>query len=261
VQCASLFLAAEDPVAQAIRPRVDANGGDVSQIFILEETEFDPARTIARLKRAVQTNPTLRFIVLDPMNAFVKSGVDYFRDVEIRKALLRPLSDFAESTGTAVLGVVHLSKQEDRKALSRISGSTAYGAAARSVLGVAINPEDEGQRLIASVKSNYARKPGTIGFRIDERLGLHFETVTEQIDAEELFQRRDQKAVREGSFGVDWLRDSLRGGPVGWDELQKAAKDAGLNQSALYRARRRLGVISKTVGFGQFKSTTLEMPT
>jgi len=256
----TLFLSAEDPVAQAIRPRADANGADTRRIFILEETEFDPKASIRRLKQAIEQRPDISLIVFDPLNSFLKSGTDYFRDPDVRRSLLRPLSDFAEETGRAVAGVVHLNKREDGGALSRIAGSVAYGAAARAVLGVARHPEDEDLHLVASVKSNYASRPKSLAFRINPDLSVRFEDLAEDLGAEEIFQRRDPAAVREGSFPREWLHEFLNDGPADLDSIRKAAAKASLNEQAIRRASKRLGVISKQSGFGQFKTSTWELP-
>jgi hypothetical protein len=260
-ECDSLFLCAEDPIAQAVRPRAEANGADLSRIFFIEAEDLDVGEIFGRLRQALTANPRIKFVVVDPLNAFLKAGTDYFRDPDVRRALLRPLAAIAEETGAAVLGICHLNKRTDESgALNRIGGSVAYGAAARSVLALGFDPDNPERRLLAPAKCNYSKMPGTVAFTIGDGGRIEFEPNVIDIGADEILQRRDPGQAAEGDFAAEWLIGQLQGGAVDLKDLLQAAKKESISRPCLFRVRKKIGVISRVSGFGQFKASSWELP-
>jgi hypothetical protein len=260
-ECDSLFLCAEDPIAQAVRPRAEANGADLSRIFFIEAEDLEVEEIFRRLRQALTANPRIKFVVVDPLNAFLKAGTDYFRDPDVRRALLRPLAAIAEETGAAVLGICHLNKRTDESgALNRIGGSVAYGAAARSVLALGFDPDNPERRLLAPAKCNYSKMPGTVAFTIRDGGRVEFEPNVIDIGADEILQRRDPAQAAEGDFAAEWLIGQLKGGPVELQDLLQAAKKESISRPSLFRIRKKVGVISRVSGFGQFKTSSWELP-
>lgn len=258
IQCSSLILAAEDPIAQSVRPRADANDADCNRIFVLSDQDLDLGTLMTRLGDALEANPDIRLVILDPLNSYLKSGVDNFRDPETRRALLRPLAALAEKTGAAVCGIVHMRKSEDGGALARVAGSLAYTAVARSVLAVAADPDDEGRKLILPLKSNYCRRPLNLAFRIDPSLRVTFEAAPD-VDAEDVLGRRDPEEEGLRVFAVEWLRGFLCE-PKTLRETESAARLEHISRSVLFKARQRLKVVSRTSGFGPGRTVTWELP-
>ena len=78
-------------------------------------------------------------VTLDPLVAFIDDGINTHRDHHVRR-VLAPLADLAESTGAAVVVVIHTNKGEGNDPLMRISGSIGFSGAARSVLLAADDP-------------------------------------------------------------------------------------------------------------------------
>jgi len=260
-ECDSLFLCAEDPIAQAVRPRAEANGADLSRIFFIEAEDLDAGEIFGRLRQALAANPKIKFVVVDPLNAFLKAGTDYFRDPDVRRALLRPLAAIAEETGTAVLGICHLNKRADESgALNRIGGSVAYGAAARSVLALGFDPDNPERRLLAPAKCNYSKMPGTVAFTIGNRGRVEFEPNIIDIGADEILQRRDPAQIAEGDFAAEWLIGQLKGGPIELQDLLQAAKKESISRPCLFRVRKKVGIISHVSGYGRFKTSSWELP-
>jgi hypothetical protein len=260
-ECDSLFLCAEDPIAQAVRPRAEANGADLARIFFIEAEDLDAGEIFGRLRQALAANPRIKFVVVDPLNAFLKAGTDYFRDPDVRRALLRPLAALAEETGAAVLGICHLNKRTDESgALNRIGGSVAYGAAARSVLALGFDPDNPERRLLAPAKCNYSKMPGTVAFTIGDGGRVEFEPNVIDIGADEILQRRDPGQAAEGDFAAEWLIGQLKGAPVELQDLLQAAKKESISRPCLFRVRKKVGVVSRVSGFGRFKSSTWELP-
>jgi len=261
LECDSLFLCAEDPIAQAVRPRAEANRADLSRIFFIEAEDLDAEEIFGRLRQALAVNPRIKFVVVDPLNAFLKAGTDYFRDPDVRRALLRPLAALAEETGAAVLGICHLNKRTDEAgALNRIGGSIAYGAAARSVLALGCDPDNSERRLLAPAKCNYSKMPGTVAFIIGNYGRIEFEPNVVDIGADEILQRRDPGQAAEGDYAASWLVEQLRAGPLDLKELFQNAKKESIGRTTIFRVRKKIGVVSRVSGFGQFKNSTWELP-
>ena len=95
-------------------------------------------------------------IVLDPVVEHLSGNIDSHKDHSVRRALA-PLARLAENTGAAILGIGHLNKSSSTDVLTRVGGSVAFGAAARSVLLLGEDHEAvEGspERLLIHAKSN-----------------------------------------------------------------------------------------------------------
>jgi hypothetical protein len=105
--------------------------------------------------------------VIDPLMAFLSGDVNSHRDQDVRRALA-PLAKLAEETGTAVVVVRHLNKGSGDNPLYRGGGSIGIVGAARSALLVAQHPEDEGRRVLASLKSNLAKPAPSLAFMLAE---------------------------------------------------------------------------------------------
>lgn len=72
-------------------------------------------------------------VLIDPIVAHISGSIDSHRDHQVRRAL-SPVARLAHETGAAVVGIDHLNKSPGGNVLSRLGGSVAFGAAARSVL-------------------------------------------------------------------------------------------------------------------------------
>ena len=97
-----------------------------------------------------------KLIILDPVVGHLSGNIDSHKDHSVRRALA-PLARLAEDTGAAILGIGHLNKSPSTDVLTRIGGSVAFGAAARSVLLLGEDPkapEGSPERLLVHAKSN-----------------------------------------------------------------------------------------------------------
>ena len=112
-------------------------------------------------------------MIIDPLDAFLADRVDSFRNHSVRRAL-SPLKALAEETGVAIVAICHLNKNSTGGALYRVNGSIGNVAAARSVLLVAPDPDDEDTRVLAGVKASLSPLPRSIAFEItkdDDEMG------------------------------------------------------------------------------------------
>src|SRR5262249_22619108 len=92
--------------------------------------------------------------------------IDSNNNADVR-GVLAPLAKLAADHRVAVIGVTHLNKSPSDDPLTRIIGSTAFGAAVRTAFLItadAINPE---RRLFLPTKSNISRTCSSLAFHIE----------------------------------------------------------------------------------------------
>ena len=172
------------------------------------------------------------------------AGTDTHRDADVRSAL-QPLADFAKRSDAAVLLVAHLTKAQAERALYRAAGSIGFVGVARSVLLVAIDPED-GRRAVAALKNNLAPKPSPILFRIDEQGHFWWGQSADDLTAEHLLRPVKYGGARQNV--KDCIHELLDDGPMAATELEARVKERGFAIATIKRARRDLGVIAEKHG-------------
>src|SRR5262249_6948625 len=168
----AILLTAEDGLADTIRPRLDALGADAASVTALQgirqrgkDRPFVLDSDLEQLRRAIdQTGADL--VVVDPLSAYL-GGADSFKDADVRR-VLGPLAGLAEQTGVAVLAVLHLTKDSQRIGMYRVQGSIAFVAAARLVLAVTRDRDDEGRRLLLPLKNNLTTPAEGLAFSVDD---------------------------------------------------------------------------------------------
>jgi AAA domain-containing protein len=254
-----VFLTAEDGVADTIRPRLDAMGGDPMRVVMFEAVGHDDGtprppsfpQDIEALRQVIlDAGATVVFV--DPVSAFLGGNINSWRDHDVRTALA-PLAKLAEETGAAIVLVRHLNKNENTAALYRGGGSIGFIAAARVGLIVASDPNDPTRHVLAVLKNNLAQKPAALAFRIvghsNGSSRLEWEGAV-AYSAKMLLAAGDEDGRSEREEAAAFLRRELRDKPVPADTLFKAADAAGISRSTLKRAKRDIGVAVDRVGFG-----------
>jgi hypothetical protein len=258
-----LVLTAEDGLADTLRPRVDAAAGDATRVHVLRavrrgegEGVFSLGHDVPALESAIrQTGAGL--VALDPLNAYFGIDRDSYKDTEVR-SLLAPLAALAERTDVAVLAVMHLNKAESRAALYRVLGSIGFVAAARGALAVVADPDDVSRRFLGGIKSNLARTPTTLAFRVVSSDPLDDEAPPRVnwepspavgVDVEALMTAsRDRDEPGERQDADVFLHELLAAGPVASKDIFRAAKANGISRRTLFRAKKRLGVPARRTG-------------
>jgi hypothetical protein len=122
------------------------------------------------------------------------------------------------------------------------------------ILLVARDPDDDEQRILASVKSNLGPSPASLAFRLnDDGSGIAhvawFGTVRHTADSL-VNPVADEQGGRETDTDR-WLRDVLADGEVAVSVVRSQAKDAGVPWRTVERSKAKLGVESKRVGYGE----------
>lgn len=260
-----VLLGAEDGLSDTVRPRLDAAGADVARVYALQGVRDGGGRprlpTVADVAALEEARDAVNaaLLIVDPLSAYMGSGVDAHRDTDVRQALAA-LAELAERSGLAVLAVRHLSKSGGANALYRGGGSIAIIAAARSGLLLAADPDDPECRVLASTKNNLAPPQPSLSLRLATSAeGVHVEWLgVSSRRAGDLLADDEQRSAQDEA--ADLLRTELAGGPRPTKQIQARARDAGISWSSVRRAKDALGVVVARVGFGEGSAWTWSLP-
>lgn len=249
-----VVLSAEDDPSCVLRPRLEANGADLARVHFLTAVRDDKGklqpvsipRDVDRIAAAVR-KVNARMLIVDPPAAYLGKEVDSFKDGSVRLAMA-PLQEMAAEHRMAVVFNKHFNKGGGGRAIHKGGGSVAFAAAARTVLQVYPDPEDQDRRVLVVAKCNLARKASSLMFRVaswerDPDVScIEWEGETER-SADELL---DAQAVQSQAKKpeLDFLREVLAGGPVMAAEIYSQGEIKGFGSDALKRAKTKLGVKS-----------------
>jgi hypothetical protein len=247
-----IVLSAEDAAADTIRPRCDGLGADVSRIHLLTAVRiptpqgsrdqwFSLVTDLEALEDLiVRTNAVL--VIIDPLSAYLGIELDSYKDAHVR-SILGPLAALAERTNAAIVGIMHLTKNTQNRAVARLLGSIGFTAAARLLLIVAPHPTDDAQRVLVWTKGNICSAAPTLGFSLADG-ELRWTGVVEGVTADYVLavSAADRTAIHEAEA---YLRTLLADGtqrPAKW--ILAAAVQEGISVPTLYRAKKTLGIDS-----------------
>lgn len=258
----TLFVTAEDDLADTVRPRVRAAGGNARLIWTVPLIP-DGALPNGMLLNRLLTLPDdlgileqqilekdIRFVVIDPLMAFFNNQIDAHKDQDVRRALYA-LSEMAKRTSAAILIVRHLNKSVGASAINRGGGSIAIIGAARSAMVMAKDPEDEEKRVLAQIKSNVAKPVPSLRFRLqsegdDKAAHIVWEGISVH-NADELVNPvRPKISVTDAA--KEFIKKELADGPRPSSELEEMSTAQGISRASYDRARNALGVVSEKKG-------------
>lgn len=172
-----LFLTTEDSYGQVIRPRLEAAGADLDLCGTVQFPEGEMGYVelpdhVDDLAEIVAARG-VRFIVLDPLSAYVSPKLDLHRDQDARLAL-RPLRRLAEATGASVLGISHYNKSGSTDPLTSVLGGRGIVASARAVIAVGRDPRAEAgtddaliDRVAVASKHNLGPATPAVRYKIE----------------------------------------------------------------------------------------------
>lgn len=262
-----VIMSAEDPLAQVIRPRLDAAGADCTRVHHLDgipdiDDDGTPGVRPPSIPgdidaiEALVTATGAVLVVVDVIMAYLHGSTDSYRDQDVRRALA-PLAAMAERTGAAVILLRH-PRKSGGTAMAAGGGSIAIGGAARSWLAAAPDPSDEtgATRVLAPVRPSLAAAPPSRTYTLvaDDPMGYaRVEwTGTTATTADALYVSPpgdDERTERDEA--ADWLRSVLADGPVDGADLRTAAGREGLAWRTVQRARDVAGVETRREGSGR----------
>lgn len=273
---AALIATAEDSPSTTVVPRLEAVQADLDLVHFVGIQSDDGFMDGIEIPRDLDTvademqRTGARLLVIDPLVAHLPSEIDSHKDQSVRRALA-PLYRLAQELDCAVVVCIHLNKAQGMQPLQRLSGSGAFGAAARSVLLLDRDPDDpDGEmgrrRVLAHVKSNdgpempsllYEIEPILLPATADEpesntsRLALLGESphsgrallASAAASEEERFTKDEAE-----EFLLAELEDGERHQA---GDLFREARKLGINDRTLRRARKAMGAETEKTGFGQ----------
>lgn len=257
-----IFLSAEDEAADTIVPRLKAVNAILDKVFIIDAVldhidaegnqipkHFNLATDLNRLDKMLTNLKDVALIIIDPITAYL-GDTDSHKTADIR-ALLAPLSKLAEKHNVAIVCVSHLNKSRSNDALSRVTGSLAFVAAARAAFVVAKDKDDPNKRLFLPMKNNIGNDQTGLAFTIEtsmvdnnietSRIAWCSEAVS--ITANEAMSPQDEPYEKSAlEEAKEFLCDLLINGPVLATEIKKSSEKEGHSWATIRRAKDNLGI-------------------
>ncbi len=253
-----LIYSTEDDPADTLKPRLIANGADVSQVSIIagrtnqkgKIVHFDPAKDFPDIERYIIENPDLKLLMIDPIISAISGDTNKANDV---RRSLQPLVDLASQYGFSILGITHFAKGSmSNNPADRILGSQAFSALPR-MAWCAARREAEGDYILARAKSNNSTLEGGIRYQIEpvEILNEIETTKTTWLGTIEGFAKEllnsaelsgsDNNSVVDTAkaFLIELLSTVER---MSSKEVQAQAKEAGFSPASIRRAQERLNI-------------------
>lgn len=246
-----LLLSAEDDVADTIRPRLEHAQADLKRVFVLAANRrqgrlpLSLHRDLDRLTRLLDRHADCRLLVIDPISAYL-DGLAANSDTDVRSLLSR-LANLAARRKLAVILVSHWRKNGSRgPAMHRTIGSVAFTAVARSAWNVLKDPTEPGRRLLLPVKLNVAPSTHGLAYRIVDPGRVEWEPEPIEVAADESGSDAwaDTDSADRLTLARDWLFRALMNGPRTSNDVKRAARAAGVGQTALWAAKKSLGVVA-----------------
>jgi len=186
-------------------------------------------------------------VVVDPLTAYL-SGVDTAKDGAVRP-MVTALNQLAMKEGVTIIALIHLNKAQQMEALYRVSGSLAFISIPRVAYLVAPAPDDPERRVLASLKFNIGPTPSPLAYRIGVS-GVIWDSEPCALDARQLLGAPEPAHGKSPKLeqAKDFIRMCLDHGPQASVRVQDAARNHGIADKTLERARLDLGVLSHRSG-------------
>ena len=250
-----ILVGAEDDLEDTVKPRLDAMGANPKRITSVGigknpngTSTFFTIGDIARLEAIMARRPETRLIIIDPITAYLGPINDH-KNAELR-GVLGPLAEFASRYKVAIVVVTHFNKGAGAKVMSRIIGSVAYTATARSVWCVALDPEDEDRRLFMPVKSNLATEKTSLAYTITDG-AVVWETDTLSLNCNEVVCRETSGNKERRRKAIAWLQETLAAGGMPGNEVIERARAAGFAKNLIWEVKEEAGVRAQKSGFDE----------
>jgi AAA domain len=269
----TLFLTAEDSVEKTVKNRLSAAGADHDHIFYMpyrtpEEGVFQYISFPGDVEGLGETVAAynIELVIIDPINAHL-GEIDGHKDTSVRSAL-GPVAAMAEDNDAAVVCVMHINKGTDKSERLAMMGSAAYRAAFRSTLVFGLDPEmpdkdGDDRVIIHGDKHNLGKRQH--GFKVEVRkrdvvlpdgkaypypyhvLGEQTSVSVEDVLAASTEKRLPNKEALDEA--IAFLEKALVDGPRLSQDIKREAKQLGISEGTMKRARKNMGIKPKEVGF------------
>jgi hypothetical protein len=243
----------EDLKGAVIKKRLEANGADLSRVFI-QSRPFQLSLEMAEWLDGEIAEKKRSLVILDPIQA-VMTGVDGNSNIDVREFMSR-LSDIADRRRCAIICVRHFGKGSQDKAMKKGLGSTDFVGISRNQFGLAKRVDGIRGFIVFHMKTNFERGEsmlftmGDADGREGEQPRIGFDKFTE-INADDFFSaevstRGPDQDERE--VAKRFLLDALADGPKAATALKSQGEGRAISASTLDRARKELGIATVKKG-------------
>ncbi|MDZ4135493.1 MAG: AAA family ATPase, partial [Paracoccaceae bacterium] len=243
----------EDLPGAVIKKRLEANGADLSRVFI-QSRQFQLTAEMVEWMDGEIAEKKPRLVILDPIQAFM-SGVDGNSNIDVREFMSR-LGEIAMKRKCAIICVRHFGKGAQDKAMKKGLGSTDFVGISRNQFGLARRKDDVRGFIVLHMKTNFEKgramlfTMGDADGRKGEQPKIGFDRFID-IDPDEFFSgamstRGPDQDERE--VGKEFLLEALADGPKPAARLKSKGEARAISASTLDRARKELGIITAKKG-------------
>lgn len=243
----------EDLPGAVIKKRLEANGADLSRIFI-QSRQFQLTAEMVEWMDGEIAEKQPRLVILDPIQAFM-SGVDGNSNIDVREFMSR-LGEIAMKRKCAIICVRHFGKGAQDKAMKKGLGSTDFVGISRNQFGLAKRADGVRGFIVFHMKTNFERGEsmlftmGDADGRRGEQPKIGFDKFTD-ITADDFFSgevssrgpNQDEREVAK-----DFLTDALGDGPKAATVLKSQGEARAISASTIDRARKDLGITTAKKG-------------
>lgn len=243
----------EDLPGAVIKKRLEANGADLSRVFI-QSRQFQLTAEMVEWMDGEIAEKQPRLVILDPIQAFM-SGVDGNSNIDVREFMSR-LGEIAMKRKCAIICVRHFGKGAQDKAMKKGLGSTDFVGISRNQFGLARRSDGVRGFIVFHMKTNFESGDsmlftmGDADGRKGEQPKIGFDKFTD-ITADDFFS--GEASMRgpdqdEREVAKDYLLDVLANGSKAAAELKSQGEARALSASTLDRARKELGIMTAKKG-------------
>lgn len=169
------WLHSEESRSMHIVPKLHAAGANVELVQFLDvgvqmddgtisEAQLQLPRDLERLEEGL-VDLGCRFLVFDAITSFKPSKMSANSGDDVR-AFLEPIQRMAGRLNAVVLGIAHLGKDGDRRAVDAVKGASEWTDVPRMTLAFHRDDTDT-EGVISDVKGNLSPSPRSIGYRFE----------------------------------------------------------------------------------------------
>lgn len=237
----------EDLKGAVIKPRLIANGADLSRVFI-QTVAFDLSKEMTDWLDGEIAEKQVRLVFIDPIQATM-TGVDGNSNIQVREFMSR-LAEIADKRRCAIICVRHFGKGPQEQAMKKGLGSTDFVGISRNQFGLVRRNDDVRGFILLHLKTNFEKGDamlftmGDADGRKGEQPKIAFDKFAE-IDADEFLSadptlrgpRQDERQVAK-----DYLLEELANGRKEVGPLKRNAEARAISASTLDRARKELEI-------------------
>ncbi len=254
-----LIYSTEDDPADILKPRLIANGADISKVSIIDGKNnkqgkpepFDPVKDFPKIEQYIKHNQDVKLLVIDPIVSVVQGDMNKANDV---RRSLQPLVNLANQYNFAILGITHFAKVSiNNNPADRILGSQAFSALARMALCV-FRRETEGDCILIRAKSNISSLDGGIRYHLQsvnisdviettkvEWAGTIEGSAKEFLNASELDRGENNSVVNAAKdFLIELLNKVEK---MASKQVYVESMKAGFSEASIRRAKRQTPAI------------------